>query len=627
MGKRPLLNRSQAIRPFGPGALLELKGKTLVHGLADEWMKNSKSNNLIERLEEAKVLEIKLQKLFKTDYFLQLPTAPSLFTPGVITAYKFPRWGSCPGKCKRLDDMEALVSDVAKNRNTYKCSTCKRELIPSRLIVTCEDGHLDDFPWRAWVHMGVNCNGDLTFNAKNRSGRLSEIKVSCSCGMYRNLDKSTDETHFRNLALDENFGLLFRCKGRRPWLGLNFQTNETCNNPFIPAQRGRTDLYFPVVFSSIAVPPFTSDWNRFINKHWMTFHTLYNTTGLQAVLDLTIKQLIDSEGYSSDNKQAIIDDVYAKLEFEKGLNLDELDLQEHREIRKVHKKPFYNKEFHVESVSPSKNDLITRVTQIHRLREVSVLYGFTRLNAIPLGKKFNLSSETGFRDQFGQMGIKVHPSVAFHNYTEGDEEEYANWLPCIEVRGEGIYIEFNSIKLQEWSELDEIEERVNLLKQKIASNLNSISDEMEINAQLIVAHTFSHMIMNRLVLKSGYSSASLREKIYQNEFDGKLITGIMIYTSSSDAGGTLGGLVNQGRWDILYPLIKGVQKDAKWCSSDPLCSRQDMISTGGINLSACHACLLVSETSCSLRNSLLDRVLLTGTIDDPSIGLLNFLNI
>jgi hypothetical protein len=41
---------------------------------------------------------------------------------------------------------------------------------------------------------------------------------------------------------------------------------------------------------------------------------------------------------------------------------------------------------------------------------------------------------------------------------------------------------------------------------------------------------------------------------------------------------------------------------------------------GSINLAACHACVLLPETSCERNNTLLDRALLVGTPEEPSIG-------
>jgi hypothetical protein len=47
---------------------------------------------------------------------------------------------------------------------------------------------------------------------------------------------------------------------------------------------------------------------------------------------------------------------------------------------------------------------------------------------------------------------------------------------------------------------------------------------------------------------------------------------------------------------------------------------RDQAQERGINLAACHACILQSETICEHNNGLLDRALLIGTPEDPSIG-------
>jgi hypothetical protein len=40
-----------------------------------------------------------------------------------------------------------------------------------------------------------------------------------------------------------------------------------------------------------------------------------------------------------------------------------------------------------------------------------------------------------------------------------------------------------------------------------------------------------------------------------------------------------------------------------------------------LNYAACHACTLLPETSCEMRNCLLDRVAVAGTLDDRKRGL------
>jgi len=57
-----------------------------------------------------------------------------------------------------------------------------------------------------------------------------------------------------------------------------------------------------------------------------------------------------------------------------------------------------------------------------------------------------------------------------------------------------------------------------------------------------------------------------------------------------------------------------------WCSSDPLCIEGVHAMSEPANGSACHACLLASETSCEEFNAFLDRALLVGTPTQPELG-------
>jgi hypothetical protein len=93
------------------------------------------------------------------------------------------------------------------------------------------------------------------------------------------------------------------------------------------------------------------------------------------------------------------------------------------------------------------------------------------------------------------------------------------------------------------------------------------------------------------------------------------MSGILIYTASGDAEGTLGGLVRQGKPDFLNKIVTNAIERASWCSSDPLCIESEGQGMAALNLSACHACTLLPETSCEEFNRLLDRALVVGTPD------------
>jgi hypothetical protein len=92
-------------------------------------------------------------------------------------------------------------------------------------------------------------------------------------------------------------------------------------------------------------------------------------------------------------------------------------------------------------------------------------------------------------------------------------------------------------------------------------------------------------------------------------------------TSPGDSEGTLGGLVRLGRPERLGPVVLRALSRASWCSADPICSEH----LGGqgsklANLAACHACVLLPETSCETINHGLDRAMVVGTPDARKRG-------
>ena len=98
------------------------------------------------------------------------------------------------------------------------------------------------------------------------------------------------------------------------------------------------------------------------------------------------------------------------------------------------------------------------------------------------------------------------------------------------------------------------------------------------------------------------------------------MNGVLIYTAAGDSEGTMGGLVEQGKPGRFEPLLKGGLEDAFWCSTDPLCIESHGQGIDSLNRAACYACALLPETSCEEGNRFLDRVVLIGKPDKPSLG-------
>ena len=103
-------------------------------------------------------------------------------------------------------------------------------------------------------------------------------------------------------------------------------------------------------------------------------------------------------------------------------------------------------------------------------------------------------------------------------------------------------------------------------------------------------------------MKSVYSSSAIRERIYF----GEKMTGVLLYTGSSDKEGSLGGLVELGNIDQMVSLMREAFLEALICTNDPEC--MNSIPAGkNSNGAACHSCCMISETACENGNRMLDR--------------------
>jgi len=119
------------------------------------------------------------------------------------------------------------------------------------------------------------------------------------------------------------------------------------------------------------------------------------------------------------------------------------------------------------------------------------------------------------------------------------------------------------------------------------------------------------------VASRGYPASSLKERIYAvRSLSGAYDRcGILIYTASTGAQGTLGGLV--GIAPRFAEILESALRRVEICSNDPVCSDHAPDGRSGdraTRRAACHGCLLIAETSCESRNQFLDRAVLVATM-------------
>lgn len=231
--------------------------------------------------------------------------------------------------------------------------------------------------------------------------------------------------------------------------------------------------------------------------------------------------------------------------------------------------------------------LFDSVILVDRLREVRAALGFRRY----------------------RPDARLVPSVS-HTVEE------ASWLPAYEGFGEGIFLRLDSEAVDAWASTPGVVARSGKLAEKFVAS-RFVNQLHPFSAQYVALHSLAHSLLREFSFTSGYSAASLRERVYC-EASGDY--GVFIYTTSSDEEGTLGGLVREGEPDRIGTALARAAEHLSWCSNDPVCSESGPQNLDGLNLAACHSCLLASETSCEGSNLLLDRVLLVG--DETTVGLL-----
>lgn len=617
----------QAVTPFGTGAMVDFIDQTLMAAAPEYWGRGKVIHD--ERLE--KVLGV---DEFKT------PLSSDEYRKG-LPFVRFPEWYFCPN-CRRFKPISEWESEYQKKHkpsndgtNDMKvpqCLECRTQLVPARIVVACENGHIHDFPWIEWVHYKkhkhVCPNPKLVIKTGASSSGLEGIKVECTtCNTSTTMAGSFGKNVFEDLmdelvnkhgmSVNEN---LFRCRGKMPWKG----KSEVCDIYPRTIQRGASNVYFSKIESSIVIPPYSDKLTLEIEQS-EAFDKLIDTLNKKTKKGKREEFLEDDlEDYIDDIAQEIHKDkdivrkiVQRKLhcndeEIEEGvITKNKYKEDEYRALTgEIPQDNFDSCDFVIDPMNIDEYNMpeLSKVVLVKKMREVRALTGFTRINP----PDQNIIGEDGTRHTKSKL-VSV-------------KEDDTNWYPATEVRGEGIFIEFNSETIQKWIKDNPI---VRQRAEKLHNQYSQIVTERGysyriITPKFILLHTIAHLLIRELSFECGYSSASIRERIYCNETDDEYtMSGIFIYTASGDSEGTLGGLVRQGRADTLPRTIYNAVNKAKWCSSDPVCIESAGQGRDSLNISACHACTLVSETSCEEFNVFLDRAMVVGTIEHPEMGFFN----
>ena len=593
------LRRSSVVSTFGPGAVVDFRaGNAPVSGVAcglEEWDRSFPPAGMAN---PQRINEERLQKKLSVLGFRLPPlTNDRKDDPDMrrLVAVRFPSWLQCP-------NCDLIKPDRRWNRDpgeAYRyCGRCtgnnpggyKVFVVPVRFVLACDRGHLDEFPWDFWVNHEPDCNHrNRELKLQSEGPGLAGLIVSCpQCKARRSMD---------GIFARETWERFRKCRGQRPWLA---NGPESCERYPVAVQRGASNLYFPVVESALSIPPWTDRLQETLGTWWASLANIPDSEQRGFYIRLTedLKQVLDSLGMTPEELADAIERRVAQYE---EIETKDLRPAEYRQfVEDQGEKISRDRDFEIrrEKVPLGLTKWISTIVRAVRLREVCALRGFTRIDP------------PGEADAITPLSNDPLP-----------------WLPAIEVRGEGIFLSLDERRVQAWERHPTVVSRANECDRKFRVDWQNRNDEGSepdrvITPRYMLCHAFAHAFMRQLTLECGYSAASLHERIYASIEDFRM-AGLLIYTATADADGTLGGLQRQGRASRIEGIVVRAIRSLEWCSSDPLCITDAMGAISSYSHSACHACVLSPETSCESFNSFLDRAYLVGLPDDPAVGFFN----
>ena len=613
------MRRSKLVGTEGPGSLvISPEGETAVVGALDLWFKDSKGNS-VKNIEEFAVNEPRLKALLKVDRFYKPPefrkssnNAMEIVPNSnlVMPLMRFPKWHYC-SSCKSLRELELDQTSVYLD-----CSKCKQKRYYKQVpfVVICDHGHLSDFPWRKWVHSNgsTKCEGNLSIKMSGGT-TLDSWRIVCEkCKDSRDLQRVTsfdkdNNTSYLGNHLNKDKAEKFTCEGERPWCD---DKKEECLAAPVAILRNSISVYMSKKVSALAIPgDYSENVDLIVSKiQSPPKHLVRMNLSLLENLENKIKFI--RENLRFELKQEVTDKEieealmyiesseeyeYTDEDLEKpGLLIKEKEFEKlistvNSTELKVEKEWEFDPEENVEE--NYYKPYLQRLSRVLKLKETTALYGFDR-------KDFKNSNDYS----------SYYPWL-FKDYAGLQEK----WLPVNEVYGEGIFLQLNLEKVEEWETSKDVLEYFERYLKRIGHIEHR--DDSILKPRNIMLHTLSHFLIDELANVCGYNRAAIRERLYLDKDQ----VGVLIYISAGDSEGTLGGLVRLGLQGKFFHILDRAKNNAEWCSSDPVCTELGKTQgqgVNGLNGAACYNCSHIPETSCEFWNLYLDRSLLI----DPKFG-------
>ncbi len=522
---------------------------------------------------------------------------------GWIPALRFPAWMRCrkcdlmhyaPWRRSRTTNDSGEAAESGGEIDAGKCIECGSGLEQAPWVLVHEEGYLADVPWHDLAHGGARnpeqrqCSRDWTQPYLKLRETGTDRRVLCTrCGSHES---------FPSGALPRIPFPPFTWQ--QPWI-----REPPAQSPEAPAwlmEINDVRVHSPVTRTALVIPPESR-----IRRGTVT-DRLYGSSRNQSRIrdartSLARKSAIRLIAAEYGCTSSRIEEAIAEIDggyplYGRAITAGDLLTDEYRaltgEIPELRADEDFVTEHHTREWKALARTLqagtarrvahtVSSVIAVNRLKEIMVSEGFYRAG----GERPTPPDITGESD----------------------------WLPAIELYGEGIFFTLDEAVLKRWEGSEVLQERSDAFERRYVRRAGQGGGEFDVDVtpRFLLCHTLAHLVIRQLDAEAGYPAASLKERIYCTT-GAEPMAGILIYVAVPDEEGSLGGLMELAKPGRFLRLLTGAFEAAAWCSLDPVCAEQEGHGPDLLNRAACHACVLVPETSCPYGNVLLDRIFVKG---------------
>jgi len=448
---------SSLLYTYGPGAIMDLPGFAVMPAGLDDWEPVWKRRPFIPSIIEPRLLNVvRLHLGSQVDGLRPFPWQPKkggMSKEGDdlgIPSRVFPQWFRCTG-CDFLGPLprfnytntHPFRPDLAQfghancpGRGGKKSSGNRKPVpaVPAQHLLTCTNGHLDEFPYARWVHRGNKCAKaelpDLKMRDANVGKSVGSTIMCASCGTTRGMAEAQGRVGRDKLPQ--------KCRGRHPHLNA---FDAACDARPALIMMGASNLWFASTQSIIVMPRTEAEEKQALASRLrveLGVEQVQQFAGqVNVIRALASAKNVDMTGVSDGDIVAAVADVVAPVDTEeerqeKLAAWDPVDLLV-PEWRYLQRPSLFPQQQNSSGLMVTEmqrgaelHSRIGRVVAVNQMKKTNAVLGFTRLDEMDR-----------VNDLVGRL-VKLTRNGKPH------------WVPATEDRGEGIFLQLDLETVDTW---------------------------------------------------------------------------------------------------------------------------------------------------------------------------------